>query len=112
MIFGYFRGPLTHFGGSGAHSGGPGVHSGGPGAHSGGPERHFEDFWDSSDFGGRTGAKGDTHFDANFNKFSTLGSVVFCCFFECSFFRFFVILGARRLHFGVNFEVILRVPEL
>ena len=26
--------------------------------------------------------------------------------------RFFVILGARRLHFGVNFEVILRVPDL
>ena len=77
MIFGYFRGPLTHFGGSGAHSGGPGVHSGGPGAHSGGPGRHFEDFWDYCDFGGRTGANYDTHFDSNFNIFSTFCSDIF-----------------------------------
>ena len=50
---------------------------GGPGAHSGGPRRHFEDFWDYCDFGGYTGAKGDTHSDSNFNKCSTCCSDIF-----------------------------------
>ena len=87
MIFGYFRSPVAHFGGSGAHSEGPGAHSGGPGAHSGSPGRHFLDFWDYCDFGGRSGAKGDTHFSqflTNFQLFAVLFFGVFssACFFD------------------------------
>ena len=77
MILGYFRGPVAHFGGSGAHSGGPGADSGSPGAHSGGPRRHFEDFWNYCDFGGRSATKVHTHVVSNFNKISTFCSVIF-----------------------------------
>ena len=104
-IFGYFGDPGAHFGGPGAHPGGPGPLFGEPGPQ-------FEDFWNYYDFGCRSGTKKDTHFASNFDKFTTCCSVIFLCFFECLLFRFFVILGARRLHFSINFEVILRVLEL
>ena len=81
---------------------------GGPGALFGEPGPQSEDFWDYCDFGGRSGAKGDS----NLNKFSTFRSVIFWCCFECLLFRFFVILGARRLHSGINIEAIFRVPDL
>ena len=41
------------------HFGRPGAYFRGPGAHAGGPRRHFEDFWDSGAFGGRSSVKGD-----------------------------------------------------
>ena len=77
---------MAHFGGSGAHFGSPGAHSGSPAAHSGGPGRHFEDFWDYCDFGGRSATKKHTHFDSFFGNFPTFFSVIFLCFFEFCFF--------------------------
>ena len=44
--------------------------------------------------------------------FLTFCSVIFWCFFECMLFRFVVILGARRFHFGSHFHFILKVPDL
>ena len=88
MIFGYFRDPVAHFGGSGVHSGVPGAHSGGPEAHSGSPERHCQDFWDYCDFGRRPGAKGDTHFESHFNIFLIVCCVLFGVFSSACFFDF------------------------
>ena len=39
--------------------------------------RGAKDFWDYCDFGGRSGAKGDSHFDFKMNKLSFVCSVVF-----------------------------------
>ena len=89
MIFGYF--------------GGPGAHFGGPGAHSGGPGPHFEDFWDYCDLGGRSGAKGDTHFDS---KIQAVTHFRWCCvfmFFQCSLFLIFCDFACPEAPFLLPF---------
>ena len=61
---------------------------GGPGALFGEPGPQFEDFWNYYDFGGRSGTKGDTHFETHFNNFQLFAVLFFYVFSSACFFDF------------------------
>ena len=84
----------------------------GPGAPFGESWVHTEDSWNCFAFQSTPAARNWSHFETHSKNCSLFAASFFDVFVECSLFGFVVLLGARKLHVGINFEVVLRVRDL